>query len=177
MNKADLKKREDKLKRVKQIKTARHENVNNIAAFDQANLCGVVYQLGNEKYKCELWDLTLKPRESQGMKWIRFESRVSNFLKENKIKILAYELPAGRNIKPIIHSSKLIGIIETVCMKNNIDYIEFSASEVKKFATGKGNANKKIMIEYAKKLWKYEGDNDNEADAVHILHLLKSKIN
>lgn len=177
MNKAELKKREDKLKRVKQIKLARQKINKNIAAFDQANLCGVAFQKPNEKYKHELWDLTLKSRESQGMKWIRFESKISNFLKNNKIQILAYELPAGRNIKPIIHSSKLIGVIESVCIKNNIDYIEFSASEIKKFATGNGIANKKVMLEYAKKLWKYEGDDDNEADAIHILHLLKSKIN
>lgn len=175
-SKAKQKKIDEKLNRAIALKTSKKDLFCNIAAFDQATKCGVAYQEKNKPFQVELWDLKSRSKESQGMKWLRFESKIRKFLKEKNIKILAYELPSGRNINPIIHSSKLICIIEKVCVELSVDYIELSASEIKKFATGNGVAGKPLMIEFAKKLWGYEGEDDNEADAIHILHLLKSKI-
>lgn len=178
MNKAEQQKHDDKIERLKKIKTARNPCPYNIAALDQATLCGISFEAAEtNEPQIELWDLSIGTRESQGMKWLRFESKLKKFLTDNDIQIIAYELPAGRNINPIIHSSKLIAIIEKSCVEMEIEYVEFSAGEVKKFATGNGNANKVMMKEYAKKLWNYEGDDDNEADALHILHLLKAKVN
>lgn len=178
MTKAETIKRDDKLKRAREIKLARLKTNHNIAAIDQATKCGISYELsGKGQPKTELWNLEIKSKESQGMKWIRFEAKLRNFLGRYNIEIVAYELPAGRNIKPIIHSAKLIGIIEKVCVELDIEYIEFSASQIKKFATFNGNAGKPLMVEYAKKLWNYQGEDDNESDALHILHYLKSKIN
>lgn len=169
---------DDKVHRALLLKKARKLPTLNIAAFDQATKCGVSWQLsGNKTYGHALWDLSIKSKESQGMKWIRFESKLTDFLKKNKINVLAYELPSGRNTNPIIHSAKLIGIMEKVCTQLEIEYVEFASSEIKKFATGNGTAGKPLMIEYARTLWGYEGSDDNEADAIHILHLLKSKIN
>lgn len=176
-SKAKQKKMDDKLKRAKALKMARKESPFNIAAFDQATKCGVAFQIAGEDYSVDLWDLKIKSKTSQGMKWIMFEARLKKFLKANDIKVLAYELPSGRNINPIIHSSKLIGVIEKTCVEMDIEYVELSASEIKKFATANGNAGKPLMIEAAQNLWGYKGEDDNEADAIHILHLLKSKIN
>ena len=177
ITKGKQKKIDEKVNRAKSLKLAKKNPPLNIAAFDQATKCGVCYQKSNENYKVELWNLKINSKTSQGMKWITFESRLRQFILKNEIKILAYELPSGRNINPIIHSSKMIGIIEKVCVEMSVEYYEMSASEIKKFATGNGNAGKPLMIEFAKQLWGYEGDDDNEADAIHILHLLKSKIN
>jgi len=178
MSKARQKKKDDKLHRAKNIKLSKKPTKLNIVAFDQANLCGVAYEIaGTQKPNTELWDLSIRAKESQGMKWIRFESRLIKFLNKHSIQVLAYELPSGRHTNPIIHSSKLIGVMEKCCVQLNIEYIEFSSKEVKKFATNNGNAGKPLMIKYAKKLWGYKGKDDNESDALHILHLLKSKIN
>jgi len=177
ITKGKQKKIDEKVKRAKAIKLAKKDSMMNVAAFDQATRCGVAFQHSGMPFQVELWDLKIKSKESQGMKWIRFEARLRKFLESNQIKVLAYELPSGRNINPIIHSSKLIAIIEKVSVEMGIEYLELSASEIKKFATGNGNANKALMIESAKTVWGYEGNDDNEADALHILHLLKSKIN
>lgn len=168
---------DDKVGRARKIKTALKPVSMNLMAIDQATKCGIAWQLVGSDYNCELWDLSIKSKESQGMKWIRFESRLKDFLVKNKINVIAYELPSGRNINPIIHSSKLICIIEKLSTELGVEYIEFSSKEVKKFATNNGNAGKPLMIEFADKLWGYKGSDDNEADAIHILHLLKSKIN
>ena len=58
----------------------------------------------------------------------------------------------------------------------NIDMACYSATEIKKFATGKGNANKEAMIEAAKELG-YNPKDDNEADAIHIYRLCEKDIN
>lgn len=178
MTKAEQKKHDDKLLRLRQIKLSRKPSQYNLVAFDQATLCGVAFQFKDTvKPYSQLWDLSIKAKESQGMKWLRFESRVKKFLIENKIEVLAYELPSGRNTNPIIHSSKLICILEKACAELEIEYIEYSSSQIKKFATGNGNAGKPLMIECAQKLWGYDGKDDNEADALHILHYLKSNLN
>lgn len=177
VSKAKLEKLENKANRVAEIKVAKIPTKINILGIDQATNCGIAYELVGNKPKTELWKLEIRNKESQGMKWLRFESRLKNFIVNNDIKVIAYELPAGRNINPIIHSSKLIGVIEKICAELNLEYIELATGAVKKFATGNGNAKKDLMIEFAKKLWKYEGEDDNEADALHILHYLKTKIN
>lgn len=177
MTKAQQKLIEETEFREEQLRIASKPTGINILAIDQATKSGIAYELVGEAPKVELWDLSIKNKESQGMKWLRFESRLSNFVKENEIKVVAYELPAGRNMNPIIHASKLICIIEKVCAENKIEYLETATGSIKKFATGKGNADKSMMIQAAKELWWYEGSDDNEADALHILHFLKSRIN
>ena len=67
--------------------------------------------------------------------------------------------------------------MEKVATELEIEYIEFSASSIKKFATNNGNANKELMVEFSKKLWGYEGEDNNIADAIHIVKYLKTKIN
>jgi len=71
----------------------------------------------------------------------------------------------------IIHAAKMVAIIETFCIENGINYTAFSAQEVKKFATGKGNANKDAMVKAAQEKYGYPGTDDNIADALHIWHL------
>lgn len=166
-----------KVLRAKQIAKAKEKSALNLCGIDQATKLGIAWELSGQDCKCELWDLSISTKSSQGFKWIKFEARIKEFFKVNNINVVAYELPAGRNTNPIIHSSKLICIIEKVAAELGIEYVEYSASTIKTFATCNGNAKKSLMVEYAKKLWNYKGEDDNEADALHILHYLKSQIN
>ena len=178
MNKEKRRKIDDKVMRAKQLKKARLAPSMNVMGIDQATETGIAFQMkGMINPTVFIWDLSIGTHETCGLKWLRFESRLREFLQRKKIQALAYEMPAGRNQKPLLHSAKLIAIIEKVCAEDEVEYIELTPSEVKKFATGNGNANKEAMIVAAKELWDYTGDNDNEADAMHILQLLKSKIN
>jgi Holliday junction resolvasome RuvABC endonuclease subunit len=177
-SKEKQRKLDEKIKRAQQFKKTKLPARFNIMAIDQATKAGVAFQLkGSAKISVELWDLSIGTKESQGMKWLRFEAKFRDALVSNKIKAVAYELPGGRNVKPIIHSAKMIGIMEKVCVEEQVEYLEFSSSEVKKMATGNGNANKELMVKAAREHWGYEGEDDNEADAINILMLLKAKIN
>jgi Holliday junction resolvasome RuvABC endonuclease subunit len=121
------------------------------------------------------WDLTTRKDESMGMKLIRFRSKLDELYNLQKFDLIVYERPAGKHTNPIIHQSKLIAVIEEWCELNKIPYRAYSAGEIKKFATGKGNAGKPMMIESAKEKYDCSKLTDNEADALHLLHLAKQE--
>lgn len=140
-----------------------------ILALDQASECG--WAITSTIYGT--WDMTTRKDESSGMKLIRFKAKLTEVHSAQKLDLIVYERPAGRNAHAIIHAAKLVGIVEEFCEANHIQYRAYSASEVKKFATGKGNASKDQMILAAKEKLGYTGDNHNEADALWIWTLAK----
>ncbi len=144
----------------------------NILAIDQASHCG--WAISNEIYG--VWDLTTKKDESQGMKLLRFKAKLKEVCEKEQIELIAYERVAGQHAQSIIHAAKLVAIIETYCDEVGINYRAYSAGEVKKFATGNGNANKEKMIEAAKEKLGYTGKDDNEADALWILNLCQNDL-
>ena len=143
-----------------------------ILALDIASLTG--WCLNNNLYGT--WDLKTRKDESMGMKLIRFKSKLKEIHASENLDLIVYERPAGRHANSIIHQAKLIAILEEFCEDLGISYSASSASEIKRFATGKGNANKEEMIQAAKDKYGYMGSDDNEADAIHLWNLTKNKL-
>ncbi len=137
----------------------------NILAIDQASNCGWC-----SKNAYGVWDFNTRKDESSGMKMLRFRAKLKEVCDLECINLIVYERVAGQHANSIIHAAKMVAMIETYCEENNINYKAVSAGEVKRFATGKGNANKEKMIEAARLKYGYTGSNDNEADAIHIYH-------
>lgn len=123
-----------------------------------------------------VWDLTTRRDQSQGFKLLRFRAMLDEVCKLNNVSTIAYEKPGGRNYAALVLHSKLVGEIEKYCEENDIEYKGYSAGDIKKFATGKGNSGKPAMIEAAQERLGYEGNDDNEADALWILELLKFEL-
>ena len=67
--------------------------------------------------------------------------------------------------------------IDTKRLYGTWDLKAFSAKEIKKFATGNGNCGKQAMVDAAKIKYGYKGEDDNIADAMHMLGLFNSEIN
>mgnify|MGYP001330982979 CR=1 FL=1 len=65
-------------------------------------------------------------------------------------------------------SHKYRAIIEFFCAKHNIKLVYVQPADIKRFATGKGNADKTEMIAVARDKYGYTGNDDNEADAIII---------
>jgi Holliday junction resolvasome RuvABC endonuclease subunit len=121
------------------------------------------------------WDLTTRKDESMGMKLIRLRSKLDEIYEAQQFDIIVYERPAGRHTNSIIHQSKLIAVVEEWCELKRVAYRAYSAPEIKKFATGKGNAGKPAMIQAAEEHYNCTSLTDNEADALHLLHLAKEE--
>ena len=121
------------------------------------------------------WDLTPNKGESSGMRLIRFRAKLIEIIKAENIRIIAYERPAGFHKQALIIAGELIGVLKTVAEEHHIHLACYSATEIKKFATGKGNATKEEMIKAAQKKG-YNPQDDNEADAIHLYDLAINKL-
>ena len=144
-----------------------------ILAIDPASILG--WAISNTEFG--IWDLKTRKDESMGMKLIRLKHKLNEIHVIEKINVVVYERPGGLHTNSIIHQSKLIAVIETWCEENKIEYRAYSSTEIKKFATGKGNAGKPAMIESARVKLNYQGNDDNEADALWLLNLCKFDLN
>ena len=142
----------------------------NILALDIATKTG-----WKTKTASGTWDLKPNRGESEGMRVVRFKSKVKELVSMEGITIIAYERPAGMHKASIMVASEMVGVLKDLCIEMNINLACYSAQQIKKFATGKGNAGKPEMIEAAKKLG-YSPVDDNEADAIHLYHLAQKDV-
>lgn len=105
---------------------------------------------------------------------LAFASWLRNFIRENDIKmIVAEDVNVGTHFIALRKLAEFRGILLLVCAELDVPIITFNVSDIKKWATGNGNASKEMMIEYAQKRWHIDClKNDNVADAVHIYFYL-----
>jgi len=140
-----------------------------ILALDVATHCGWCTETASG-----VWDFSIKRDESSGMRLIRFKSKLKELIELENINLVTFERSQGANKSAIIVQSELHGVLKLFLEEKNIEYRAFSPGELKKFATGKGNANKAKMIEAAQDKFGYTGKDDNEADAIIIYHFTKT---
>jgi Holliday junction resolvasome RuvABC endonuclease subunit len=122
-----------------------------------------------------VWNLKPARGESEGMRVVRFKSKVKEMIDLEGITVVAYERPAGMHKASIMVASEMVGVLKDLCIEKGVDLACYSATEIKKFATDKGNANKEQMIEAARSLG-YNPKDDNEADAIHLYLLAKKDL-
>ena len=128
-------------------------------------------------YASGVWDFKLKKGDSDGMKLLKIRAKVKEILELEKIDLIVWERPAGMFKSAIITESELIGAVKLFCEENKLNYTSYSATEIKKFFTGKGNAKKSDMLNEAKRRFPNRNiKDDNEADAIALLEFTKSDL-
>ena len=142
----------------------------NILALDIATTTGWKTETSSG-----VWKLKQKKDDSTGMKLVRLKSYLKELIALEKIDIVVYERPAGMFKSAIITESELIGVVLLLCEELLLQCTAYSATEIKKFATGKGNAKKQDMINKAVELG-YNPVDDNEADAIFLYLLAESDL-
>jgi Holliday junction resolvasome RuvABC endonuclease subunit len=144
-----------------------------ILALDVATIAGWA-----TKTASGTWDLKPKRDESKGMRLIRLRSKLKEICKMEGINLVVFERTSGFHKNAIIIQSELHGVMKATLEELGIDYRAYSASEIKKHATGKGNAKKDQMVEAAKKRWPdLDIIDDNHADACWLLDLACADLN
>lgn len=138
----------------------------NLLALDVASKTGWA-----TKTASGTWDLNPKKDESKGMALIRFKAKLTEIVKLEGVNIIVFERPAGMHVSSVISQSEKHGVLKLFCEENSIEYKAYSASEIKRFATGKGNAGKPAMIASCYHNYGIQPLDDNHADALHIYHL------
>ena len=119
------------------------------------------------------WDFTESMRRNVNKQHKAFRETVMNYIVEHGIRhIVAEDVSAGTSAGGFKSSVKLAefrGILLEICDTLDLPEPTFiNPSTVKKWATGNGRADKKMMIDFCISRWGINPIDDNEADATHI---------
>jgi len=121
-------------------------------------------------------DFSLIHGESVGMRWMRYRQWLQKMLINQMLVPLTfvlYEQPYKvKGYAPeLLHG--MTTRIQEECERRKIAYVPVPPAHLKKRITGKGNANKEMMMAEARKRFGEYIDDDNEADALLMLELAK----
>lgn len=142
-----------------------------ILALDLATKTGWAHSSGHSG----TWDLSIRRDESGGMRLLRLTAKLVELLGWPGIDVVVFE--AARHAAPgmqgaLIVQAEMQGQVKAWCEAQKIQYRGYSPSEVKKHATGKGNAGKPAVVNAAKIKWPNVNiEDDNHADALWLLDL------
>jgi len=115
--------------------------------------------------------------ESPGMRPIRFRALLTKLIEkfgDDKTLFIFEEVRAHKGSDAAHVYGELRGVLYEFCDVNGFQYTSLPVSEIKKFATGRGNASKEMMIEAANKAWPSIGlvqKDDDIADALWVMTL------
>ncbi len=112
------------------------------------------------------------PKGHQGiLRAVTISSEVLSILREynpDMICLEGYSLHSKFNLATMV---ELGTILRMSLMSLYPEYYEVAPTSLKKFATGKGNAAKQVVIMNIYKRFNFETDNDNVADAVALAYM------
>ena len=105
-----------------------------------------------------------------GMRYLRFRKWLDEVNDTTTVDTVAFEevrKHAGTDAAHVYGG--LLATLTAWCEEKEIPYEGVPVGTIKRFATGKGNANKQAVID-AVRSWGYEPIDDNEADAIALMH-------
>lgn len=121
------------------------------------------------------WNLEPSRYDGGGMRFVKFKSRLNEIHAANAVEHVGFEevrRHAGTDAAHVYGG--LMAVLTEWCESHapKIPYEGIPVGTIKKFATGNGRAGKPLMIAAARS-WGFEPTDDNEADALALLHYLK----
>lgn len=118
------------------------------------------------------WNLKPRRFEGGGMRYLHFRKYLNELHASQALSRVAYEEVRRHVGTDAAHVyGGLLAELTSWCEENKIPYEGIPVGTIKKFATGKGNSVKEVVIA-AVKSWGFPNlIDDNEADALALLHL------
>lgn len=107
-----------------------------------------------------------------GMRPLKFRRWLEQLHDATPIKEVVFEAVRRHRGTDAAHIyGALMGVLTMWCEDKGIPYEGVTVQAIKKFATGKGNADKDMVIQAVREKWGFKPKDDNEADALALLHL------
>ena len=133
-----------------------------------------------KKFESGEWNFTAcKDAESQtrswGMVYNAFTEALTSRCISSDIKLLAFELPPGQ-WKSLASRLSIIGLIAMLYKTAdslNLNICPVSPTELKKFATGKGQCSKQVMVTALRTKHGIHCSSSHEADATWIIKYME----
>lgn len=111
-----------------------------------------------------------------GIRFVRFRTWLNELKAAYPIDLVVYEEVRRHQGTDAAHVyGGLMATLTAWCEENNIPYEGVPVGEIKKHATGKGNADKEMMKRAAVEIG-FAPIDDNEADAICLWHCRKHMI-
>jgi len=146
-----------------------------ILGIDPGTKCGWALRDPSGTMTSGVWDLAVKRHESAGMRFIRLRGHLNEIYNATPFDLLAYEEVRRHMGTDAAHIyGGIVAVIQEWCVEIYdqqevaANHIGIPVGTIKKFATGKGNAGKAVMVDAAHVKWGEFGPlngDDNEADA------------
>lgn len=142
----------------------------NILALDLGQSCGWAMNI-NGKIKSGVWNLKPSKFDSSGVKFVKFRHFLELELIIGGVEKVYYEaVRMHRAIDAAQAYGGYVSQLQVVCHEFDIPYEGVAVQTIKKHGTGKGTADKDMMVAAAVK--KFKGINiinDDHADALWLL--------
>lgn len=124
------------------------------------------------------WNLRPDKFSGAGMRFVRFTERLDALMKGMPFERVVFEgVRQHKGVDAAHIYGGLMATLQAWCERQDppVPYEGVSVQNIKKFATGKGNANKIAVMTAVEELG-YRCDTDDEADAVALLLLKLSEV-
>ncbi len=123
------------------------------------------------------WHFTPKHFEGGGMRYLRFRKQLVEAIDLAKPEAVFFEEVHRHLGTDAAHIyGGLFAVLSSLCEERAIPYAGVGVGTLKKFATGKGNADKQAMIDAARAIFPDQHiEDDNQADALIVLAYARSE--
>jgi len=145
-----------------------------VVAIDPGTQCGYAFTDDGRAHAefSGVWNLKPNRFEGGGMRFLRMRRHLDELIDgtaAGQCMVVFEEVRRHMGVDAAHIYGGIIAIIASACELNDIPYQGIPVGTIKKHATGKGNANKKAMVEAAQAKFGPEVTDDNRADALWIL--------
>jgi len=160
----------------------------NILALDCATKTGWASLIGGQ-ITSGVQDFTKKRGESNGMIFLRFNAWLKELSQKNHgfalqyegadyhmFDVLAFEQAHHRGGAATEICVGMTAFVMKFAVEYGAEHMAVHTASIKKFATEKGNASKEDMCYWFKKTIGHEPIDDNEADAMALLHFARKEL-
>lgn len=145
----------------------------NILALDCATKTGWAL-LCNGHIESGVQDFAKRRGESNGMMFLRFRGWLERTF--SRLNVVAYEQAHHRGGPATEICTNLTGRAQEFAAFIGAEATPQSTTEIKKFATGKGNAGKSEVMAYFERETGRKPIDDNEADAYALLRFVMNEL-
>lgn len=140
-----------------------------VLALDLGTSTGAAFSPAVGTVTLATWDLKPSPYENEAARFIRFRAHLQALHAASPIRQVWFELVRAHKGTRAAHVyGGLHATLMTWCQDHGVACSGVPVQTMKKFWTGKGNANKAAMVKEAEARG-YEIGSEDEADAVALL--------